>query len=199
MLAQLRPGPGNGVLARSAPASAEAFNELISATFPEGGGRIGGMMSSLWKGLGNIFGHETLVGEGGAAQEIPPALPSAGGDGLFTCLLPGVGTTCPGTDLWRRGHGQTLLLGSPVQGCSPAYWPQPRPCNGIQTTEPCTVSIPRNNCSRNSLQSRATVLAPGTGPGEASRCAFPAAWLLRAPGAGAGAIVQGRRAQTAWL
>lgn len=61
-LTQLRPGPRNGVLAQPAPASAEAFNELIAATFPEGGGRVGGMLSSLRKGLGNISGHKALVG-----------------------------------------------------------------------------------------------------------------------------------------
>lgn len=64
VLTQLRPGPGNGVLAWPAPASAEAFNELIAAAFPEGGGSVGGMLSSLGKGLGNIFGHEAPVGEG---------------------------------------------------------------------------------------------------------------------------------------
>lgn len=62
VLTQLGPGPGNGVLAQPAPASAEVLNELIAATFPEGGGRVGGMLSSLRKGLGNIFSHEALVG-----------------------------------------------------------------------------------------------------------------------------------------
>lgn len=42
-------------------------------------------------------------------------------------------------------------------------------------------------------------LAHGAGLSEASHCAFPATRLPHTPGAGSGAIVQGHRAQTAWL
>jgi len=80
-------------------------------------------------------------------------LQAAGEDGATTRILPWVGTTCPGSDLWRRGRRQTPLPASPAPGCTPA--PGPDPAAGPRSQSLAPSASPETNSSRNSLSSRA--------------------------------------------